>query len=137
MPLPDDIDLPFDGHTNRLIQDELSYCRPIMVSEHDFLYNSLTPEQKEVFKTIVDAVYLCKGGVFFYMDTSALGKHLFGKHFLLAYRVRERLCVMLHQVVLLRYYLVEEGLPIQGLRYLLMSTRIPFVILLQTVGWQI
>lgn len=73
MPLPNDTDL-FEGSTNRLIQDELSYRRSVMTDQHDRFCNSLTSEQKEVYDTILSSVKANNGGVFFLYGYGGTGK---------------------------------------------------------------
>ncbi|KAK9669431.1 hypothetical protein RND81_13G129500 [Saponaria officinalis] len=77
MPFPDD--LSSSEHVNKLILDELSYDKDALFDEHARLISSLTDEQRSIYQEIMDAVRNGRGGVFSYMDTVALGRHLYGE----------------------------------------------------------
>nr|XP_043633123.1 ATP-dependent DNA helicase PIF1-like [Erigeron canadensis] len=73
MPLPTNTDL-FEGSTNRLMQDELSYSKSTMTAEHNRLCTSLTAEQKQVYDTILSFVAANSGGVYFLYGYGDTGK---------------------------------------------------------------
>ncbi|GJX94396.1 ATP-dependent DNA helicase PIF1-like protein [Tanacetum coccineum] len=53
-----------DGY-NRLIYDETSYNPDKLREQHAILYGSLTPKQKGIYSTVINAVDNNKGGMFF------------------------------------------------------------------------
>ncbi|KAL8152632.1 hypothetical protein V2J09_010392, partial [Rumex salicifolius] len=66
---------------NKLILEELRYDKASLAGEHRELFSRFTHEQKGVYDEIMNVVLSNKGGVFFYMDTEAHGKLLYGEHF--------------------------------------------------------
>lgn len=61
-------------YQNRLIVDELSYDRDDMARTHCTLLESLTPEQKNVYSEIMEAVSTGSGGFFFLYGYGGTGK---------------------------------------------------------------
>ncbi|GJV95240.1 putative PIF1 DNA helicase/replication protein A1-like protein [Tanacetum coccineum] len=63
--------MPQAGYKNRedwsnvLIQEELNFKKNEMEAEHATLYSKMTDEQRGVYNTIMEAIDLGKGGVFF------------------------------------------------------------------------
>ncbi|GJT93726.1 ATP-dependent DNA helicase RRM3-like protein, partial [Tanacetum coccineum] len=62
-----------DGY-NRLIFDETSYDQDKLKEHHVKLYGSLTPIQKDIYSTVMDAVDNDKGGMFFVYGYGGTGK---------------------------------------------------------------
>ncbi|KAF7827148.1 ATP-dependent DNA helicase PIF1 [Senna tora] len=72
MPIPDDSVVVH--RTNRLLLDELSYDRASLCTEHEILMSKLTEEQTNIYHTIIDAIDLNLGGVFFLYGFGGSGK---------------------------------------------------------------
>ncbi|KAF7841212.1 uncharacterized protein G2W53_003510 [Senna tora] len=72
MPIPDDSVVVH--RTNRLLLDELSYDKASLCTEHEQLMTKLTEEQTNIYHTIIDAIDLNLGGVFFLYGFGGSGK---------------------------------------------------------------
>lgn len=86
MPLPDYEFI--EQSCNMLIHDELNYDRESLKREHEMLYSTMTPEQKDVYNTVMNAVTLDEGGLFFLYGYGGTGKTFVWKT--LAASVRSR-----------------------------------------------
>nr|XP_043616290.1 ATP-dependent DNA helicase pif1-like [Erigeron canadensis] len=90
MPLPTNTDL-FEGSTNRLMQDKLSYSKSTMTAEHNRLCTSLTAEQKQVYNTILSSVAANSGGVYFLYGYGGTGKTFVWKTLSAALRSKRKI----------------------------------------------
>lgn len=59
---------------NTLMQTELNYNRAELSTEHDYLFEQLTDEQKNIYKSILDATNDDAGGLFFVYGYGGTGK---------------------------------------------------------------
>ncbi|XP_071718987.1 uncharacterized protein [Rutidosis leptorrhynchoides] len=55
-----------DYSCNMMIQDEISYDKVTLVTEHATLFSTMTDEQNAVCNTVIEAVDKVEGGTFFY-----------------------------------------------------------------------
>lgn len=67
---------------NRLIFDELNYDKHALGLESKQLLSRMTSEQHHVYMTIINRVESGEAGLFFFMDTVALVKHIYGELYL-------------------------------------------------------
>ncbi|XP_057456530.1 uncharacterized protein LOC130747576 [Lotus japonicus] len=72
LPFPDLFDV--SQYENKLVADELNYDRAEMEGLHDSLLNSLTSEQQQIYKSVMDAVKSKVGGLFFLYGFGGTGK---------------------------------------------------------------
>ncbi|GJS75313.1 G-type lectin S-receptor-like serine/threonine-protein kinase [Tanacetum coccineum] len=72
MPYPDNEYIL--SSTNRLIHDELAYDKDLLKVEHDKLLKCLTDEQKTVYESVMSAVEMGDGGMFFLYGYGGTGK---------------------------------------------------------------
>ena len=77
--LPEPIHLDSFIYQNRFIIDELNYDKIEMSKMHCSLFQTLTPEQVEVYENIMTAVLSDLGGFFSYMVMGELEKLTCGK----------------------------------------------------------
>ena len=59
---------------NRLIQEEMLYDVPSLKREHEILISSLNNEQRIIYNSIMDAVAIERGGMFFVYGHDGTGK---------------------------------------------------------------
>ena len=62
------------GNFNRLIYDERRYDRDELRQQHQQLYSTLTSEQREIYGSLIEAVSLDNGGMFFVYGYGGTGK---------------------------------------------------------------
>uniref|UniRef100_A0A2N9J2K3 ATP-dependent DNA helicase n=1 Tax=Fagus sylvatica TaxID=28930 RepID=A0A2N9J2K3_FAGSY len=91
MPQPDLDIIIHNG--NRLIQEEMSYNISSLKREHEILFSGLNNEQRPIYNSIMEAVTLERGGMFFVYGHGGTGKTYLYRTILSAIRSKGKIAL--------------------------------------------